>query len=113
MIDPEALRLAILEKLSTVIDPETGADVVRMKLVENLVVEPSGLVNYTLRPSSPLCPIAAYLAVLLKINVAGVPGVVSQKITVENYIGAGKLTELINQEGPVDLQGTEQEHGNP
>ncbi|MBN1453978.1 MAG: DUF59 domain-containing protein [Anaerolineales bacterium] len=34
MSDPEKLRLAIFERLSAVIDPETGADVVRMKLIE-------------------------------------------------------------------------------
>jgi metal-sulfur cluster biosynthetic enzyme len=98
MNDPEELRLAILEKLSTVIDPETGADVVRMKLIEDLIVGPAGQVSYTVRPSSPLCPIAVYLAVLIKVAVAEVIGVSSQRIMVTNYIAAKKLTELINQE---------------
>ena len=96
MNDPEELRMAILERLSTVIDPETGADVVRMKLIENLIVDASGQVSYTIRPSSPLCPVAVFLAV--KLVVASVPGVSAQKITVTNYIEAEKLTELINQE---------------
>lgn len=98
MNDPEELRLAILEKLSKVIDPETGADVVRMKLIENLLVDATGQVSYTIRPSSPLCPIAVYLAVQVKMTVASVPGVTAQKITVTNYIQFEKLTELINQE---------------
>jgi metal-sulfur cluster biosynthetic enzyme len=98
MSDPEKLYLAILERLSTVIDPETGANVVRMKLIENLVVEASGQVSYTIRPSSPLCPVAVFLAVQVKMVVASVPGVSAQKITVTNYIEAEKLTELINQE---------------
>ena len=63
MSDPEKLRLAILERLSKVIDPETGADVVRMKLIEALIVDASGQVSYTIRPSSPLCPVAVFLAV--------------------------------------------------
>jgi metal-sulfur cluster biosynthetic enzyme len=98
MSDPEKLRLAILERLSKVIDPETGADVVRMKLIEALIVDASGQVSYTIRPSSPLCPVAVFLAVQVKLVVASVPGVSAQKITVTNYIEAEKLTELINQE---------------
>jgi metal-sulfur cluster biosynthetic enzyme len=92
------LRFAILEQLSAVIDPETGADVVRMRLIENLQVEADGKVAYTVRPSSPLCPIAAFLAVQIKLAVARVPGVKSQRITVKDYVGAEQLTELINQE---------------
>jgi len=63
MFDPDQLQSAILEKLATVVDPETGADVIRMKLVDDLVVEPGGRVTYTFRPSSPLCSIAVFLAV--------------------------------------------------
>lgn len=98
MSHPTELRLAILEKLSTVNDPETGADVVRMRLIEDLVVSPDGLVSYTIRPSSPLCPVAVFLAIQIKMAVASVPGVVAQQITVTNYIAAEKLTEMINQE---------------
>jgi metal-sulfur cluster biosynthetic enzyme len=98
MSDPEKLRLAIFERLSAVIDPETGADVVRMKLIEDLVVDAAGQVSYTIRPSSPLCPDAVFLAVQVKMVLASVPGVSAQKIAVANYIEAKKLTELINQE---------------
>jgi metal-sulfur cluster biosynthetic enzyme len=98
MNDLEKFRFAILERLSKVIDPETGADVVRMKLIENLAVDESGLVSYTFRPSSPLCPIAVYLAVQVKMAVASVLGVSAQKILVSNYVQAKKLTELINEE---------------
>ncbi|MBN2116191.1 MAG: DUF59 domain-containing protein [Anaerolineales bacterium] len=100
----EELRRTILEDLSKVIDPETGADVVRMKLVEDLVVDASGQVSYTFRPSSPLCPIAVYLAVQIRMTVAGVPGVSGQRIKVTNYVAAEKLTELINQEELFDLE---------
>lgn len=98
MNDQEKLRLAVLENLSKVIDPETGTDVARMKLIENLTVDKFGLVSYTIRPSSPLCPIAVYLAVQVKMAVASVPGVSSQNIVVTNYVQAEELTELINQE---------------
>lgn len=97
MIDTERLQSAILEMLSTVIDPETGADVVRMKLVDDLVVESNGRVTYTIRPSSPLCPIAVFLAVQIKKAVADVIGVKAQTITVKDYVEAEALTGLINQ----------------
>jgi metal-sulfur cluster biosynthetic enzyme len=97
MIDTEQLQAAILEKLSSVIDPETGADVVRMKLVDDLVVESNGRVTYTIRPSSPLCPIAVFLAVQIKKAVADVIGVKDQTITVKDYVEAEALTGLINQ----------------
>lgn len=98
MSSPAGLLKEILEKLSTVIDPETGADVVRMRLVEELVVRPDGVVSYTIRPSSPLCPVAVFLAIQIKLAVASVPGVTDQQITVTNYIAAEQLTEMINQE---------------
>jgi metal-sulfur cluster biosynthetic enzyme len=98
MSEPEKLRSAIFEKLSRVIDPETGADVVRMNLIEDLAVDGSGQVSYTVRPSSPLCPIAVYLAVQIKMVIASIPGVSVQKIVIKNYVQAKELTELINQE---------------
>ena len=92
------LHKTILERLQTVIDPETGADVVRMRLVENLEVDSEGKVSYIFRPSSPLCPIAVYLVQQIKQTVAAVPGVIAQQIEVTGYVAAEELTKLINQE---------------
>lgn len=89
---------AIFERLETVIDPETGADVVRMRLVEDLTVGSCGKVSYTFHPSSPLCPIAVYLVQQIKCAVAEVPGVTAQVIEVDGYIAADELTKLINME---------------
>ena len=92
------LELAIIERLQKVIDPETGADVVRMRLVENLAVDADGRVVYTFHPSSPLCPIAVFLVQQIKQAIATVPGVTAQKIKVSGYVAAEELTKLINQE---------------
>ncbi|MBN1666523.1 MAG: metal-sulfur cluster assembly factor [Anaerolineales bacterium] len=94
----ETLQAAILERLKTVIDPETGADVVRMRLVHDLSVEAGGRVCYTFQPSSPLCPLAVYLAQQIKQAVAKVPGVTGQEIKITGYLAAEELTELINKE---------------
>jgi metal-sulfur cluster biosynthetic enzyme len=92
------LQKAIYERLQSVIDPETNADVVRMRLVEDLVVDSGGRVRYTFRPSSPFCPIAVFLAQQIKQAVAQVPGVTNQRITVRDYVAAEELTNLINKE---------------
>ena len=93
------LEQAIIKKLAEVIDPETGADVWRMRLVENLVADENGHVSYRFRPSSPLCPIAIPLAQMIKATVSQVPGVAGQTIEVTNYVQASLLTELLNLEG--------------
>jgi len=92
------LRESIITRLREVIDPETGADVVRMRLIDDLMVDSEGCVSYIFRPSSPLCPLAVFLAKQIKQALAEVPGVTAQKIRVEGYIGAEGLTLLINQE---------------
>ena len=92
------LRDAIEARLRLVIDPETGADVIRMQLVDGLMIDRRGCVSYTFRPSSPLCPLAVFLATQIKDAVAEVPGVSSQKIRVEGYIAAEHLTKLMNEE---------------
>jgi len=92
------LQQVIIERLRSVIDPETRADVVRMRLVEDLTVDYEGRVSYTFRPSSPLCPIAVFLVQQIKQAVAEVPGVTAQQITVMGYVAAEELTKLINKE---------------
>jgi metal-sulfur cluster biosynthetic enzyme len=92
------LEQPIIEQLQTVIDPETGADVWRMRLIENLTVDDTGHVTYRFRPSSPLCPLAIPLAQMIKAAVSQVPGVTGQTIEVTNYVQASLLTEFLNQE---------------
>jgi len=94
----ENLEKDILDRLRSVIDPETNTDVIRMRLVENLWVDMLGKARYTFRPSSFVCPIAVSLAMDIKQAVAEVPGVTSQEIAVEGYLAAADLEKLINQE---------------
>ncbi|GAB4530124.1 MAG: hypothetical protein Kow0063_07910 [Anaerolineae bacterium] len=92
------IEQAIIEQLQKVIDPETGADVWRMRLVTHLRVDEEGHVSYCFRPSSPLCPIAIPLAHMIKSAVSQTPGVTGQTIQVTNYVQAELLTELLNLE---------------
>ena len=96
----DTLEERILAKLRTIIDPETGVDVVRMRLLETLDVdEECGIVRYAFRPSSPLCPLAVTLALAMRDAVAHVDGVTRQEIEVVGYVGAQELNALLRETG--------------
>jgi len=97
MSDPAQLRAAILQRLASVIDPETGVDVARMRLIEDLTVDAQGRVSYKFRPSSALCPIAVPLSLEIQRAVAEVEGVTAQDCQIVGYIQAEELTALIKQ----------------
>lgn len=93
------LEQAIVQRLRQVIDPETGADVVRMRLIEDLRVDrQTGQIGYRFRPSSPFCPLAVYLALEVRDAVATVPGVTAQEIEVVGYVGAEGLNALLREQ---------------
>ena len=93
-----AMEQSIIEQLRGVIDPETGVDVMRMRLIEELRVdEETGRVSYRFRPSSPLCPLAVHLALAIREAVDRVPGVTDQEIEGVGYVGADELNELLRE----------------
>lgn len=96
MRNPQKLQQMVIQRLMTVIDPETNTDVVRMRLVQDLSVDADGKVTYIFRPSSPLCPIAVPLALSILQAVAEVEGVTGQHMSVVDYVGADELNEIIN-----------------
>jgi metal-sulfur cluster biosynthetic enzyme len=91
------LHAQVLERLRTVIDPETGVDVIRMRLIEDLEVDEGGAVRYKFRPSSPLCPMAIPLTLSIRKAVAEVEGVTEQKIEVVGYIRAAELNAMLQE----------------
>jgi metal-sulfur cluster biosynthetic enzyme len=99
MIDRDLLCETVLARLSSVVDPETGVDVVRMRLIEDLVVDEAGMVRYTFHPSSPLCPLAVSLALSIHQAVAEVKGVAGQEIEVVGYIKAEELNAMLRELG--------------
>ena len=94
-MDQVALEKAVIEKLAKVLDPETGVDIVRMKLVMDLTIDENGKATYIFRPSSPLCPIAVPLAMMIIQAINQVEGITGQSITVVDYVEAEKLNELL------------------
>jgi len=97
MSNPQQLRESILQRLSSVIDPETGVDVVRMRLIEDLEVDEHGRVSYKFRPATFLCPRAIPLSQEIQQAIAEVEGVTTQNIKVVGYIQSYRLTALLRQ----------------
>ena len=97
MNDPEKLREAILARLASVIDPETGVDVVRMRLIENL--------TWTRRAASatPSGPPRLYARSPCRWRSRSAapwretPGVTGQAMRVEGYVGSDALNALLDE----------------
>ncbi len=87
----------IEESLGQVMDPETGMDVIRMKLVRDLRVGQEGDVELTFRPSSVLCPIGFQLGINIKEAVLQVPGVKSVRVHVDGYIHGEQLKKILDE----------------
>ena len=85
----------IEESLGQIIDPETGMDVIRMKLVRDVKVGLEGDVELTFRPSSVLCPLGFQLGINIKEAVLDVPGVQSVRVNVDGFIHADQLRTLL------------------
>ena len=87
----------IEECLARVIDPETGMDVRRMKLVRHLKVAPEGDVELTFRPSSVLCPRGFQLGIGIKEAIQAVPGVRSVLVHVDGFVHANQLRKILDE----------------
>lgn len=95
MSNSENLQAALLARLAQVMDPETGVDVVRMRLVDDLTVDEQGFVRYRFRPSSPFCPLAVPLVLAIHNAVAEVEGVSGQQAEVVGYVKADEITAML------------------
>ncbi len=89
------LQQRIEEVLAQIIDPETGMDVMRMKLVRDLTVNENGKVDLTFRPSSVFCPLGFQLGINIKEAVQSVPGVTNVQVHVDGYIHADQLRTIL------------------
>ena len=85
----------VKEGLSQVVNPETGMDVIRMKLVRNLKVHKDGKVELTFRPYSMFCPIGFRQGIKIKKAVKSVPGVNDVHVHVDGHIHAERLENLL------------------
>lgn len=95
IMNPHEIHEVILQKLTKVIDPETGVDVIKMKLIQDLQVDDNLKVSYLFRPSSPLCPLAVPLALEIIQTIREVQEISAQSITVVDYVQAEELNKTL------------------
>ncbi|MEN3035160.1 MAG: iron-sulfur cluster assembly protein [Candidatus Methanosuratincola sp.] len=87
----------VIDALKNVMDPETGMSMVDMQLIDN-VEETDGVVKLEFVPSSPMCPIAFYLAQEIKKAVLSVPGVKKANIRCKGHIMEEQINKAVNEE---------------
>lgn len=85
----------VKESLSQVIHPETGVDVIRMKLLRDLEVHKDGKVKLTFRPYSIYCPSGFRQAIKIKRAVKSVDGVNGVYVKVDSHIYSERLEKLL------------------
>ncbi len=91
------LKEKVEQALTQVIDPETSLDVMRMKLVTDLIVTEDGIVSLTFIPSSPVCPLGFQLAISIQEALKKVEGVKDIKIDVKNFVYAEQVKMALEQ----------------
>ncbi len=82
VLNTEAIREAIIAELHTVFDPEIPVDVYELGLIYEIKIEQNGFVNVTMTLTSPMCPSAQELPVMVAKKVNAVPGVRSTNVDV-------------------------------
>ena len=93
----QALENSVIQALNKVIDPATGIDVIRMRLIPDAKVDNEGNVKIIFRPSSPVCPMAYKLAYDIKRMIKDIKGVKSVKIKVEGFKDAKRLETMLEE----------------
>ena len=89
------LKDKIIEKLKTVIDPETTMNVVDMGLIKDLAVTSEGNIGLNFRPSSSVCPLVFPLAFKIREAIKDVEGVKELEMVVTDHQMAEELNNLL------------------
>src|SRR3972149_4165485 len=78
----------VLNALRRVMDPELGRDLVSLGMVRDVQVE-DGVAKFTLRLTTPACPIRDQLLALARRAVAALPGIRDVRVKVEAEVPRG------------------------
>jgi len=76
----------VLRALSSVIDPELGRDLVSLEMIHDVRVE-NEVARFTLRLTTPACPIRDHLEQMARLAVAKLPGIRDVHVKVEAVEG--------------------------
>ena len=78
--DPAALRAGIVEALKKVYDPELPVDVYELGLIYEIDVDEEGFVDVLMTLTSPACPVAGQMPIMVKAAVEVVIGVQAAEV---------------------------------
>ena len=93
----QQLMEKIFKALTQVVDPATGLDVVRMRVIKDLQVRENGRVEVILEPTSPVCPLAYKVAADIKLAIKSVEGVKEVDMRVKNFKDAARLEAMLKE----------------
>jgi ATP-binding protein involved in chromosome partitioning len=82
-----ATEAMVLEALRTVKDPELGQDLVSLEMIQDLVVKGSH-VSFTLRLTTPACPLKSQIRDSAREAVLKIPGVVEVEVELQARVQA-------------------------
>jgi len=71
----------VIKALKKVIDPETGIDVVTMKMIKSAKTDSKGNLKIKFQPTTPFCPMIGYLTEQIEQAAKSVTGI--KKVEVE------------------------------
>ncbi len=96
-MDSISFKEIIQDKLSKVIDPETGIDVLSMRLIKKLeIIENNGVI-LIFRPSMPTCPLGFRLAFDIRNAITQIKGIKEIDMKVIDFIHADKLNQILSE----------------
>ncbi len=79
-INVDSLREAIIAALRSVYDPEIPVDIYELGLIYAVDVDEQGFVDVTMTLTSPACPVAGQMPILVKAAVEQVTGVQAAEV---------------------------------
>lgn len=72
---PEVIRSEVVKALQAVYDPEIPVDIYELGLIYEIEVDDDGFVDVIMTLTSPACPVAGQMPILVKAAVEQVEGV--------------------------------------
>jgi ATP-binding protein involved in chromosome partitioning len=97
MSEDQKIMEAIMDKLSTVVDPEIGVPITEMKLVDEVKVE-EGNALIVFHLTMPFCPsvFALQIARDIKEKAKAVDGVRTVKVNLVRHVNADEINKAVN-----------------
>ena len=81
-VEPSALRLRVVEALSSIFDPEIPVNIYELGLIYDVDISADGAVNVMMTLTAPGCPEALTLPVEVERKVAALPGVTGVQVDI-------------------------------